>query len=380
MKILIGHTHYQQAGGEDAVVRNEIALLRSNGHEVRLVEMSNEAFNALSWPAKFKNILNWHWSDKNFKLLQEECRRFQPDIAHFHNTFFMMTPSVYSACRSMGVPVVQTLHNFRLLCSNALFFRQGKVCEECQTSLLDRGIRYGCYRGSRFLTWAVVRMLKKHWRQKTWQDNIDAFIVLSDFARQKFITKGLSPDKCWLKPNFVLTDPGQRVEHQPYFVFAGRLSAEKGVKTLIDAFKKLPDVKLVVMGEGPLKDPSVPNIRWAGFLQGEEYIKTVKGACAVIVPSVCYENFPMAIAEAFACGVPVIASRLGSMQEIVKDGQTGVLFNAGDARDLAEKIQSLAIDPARIQQLGKAARDAYIKQYSAKANYEQLMSIYKHVM
>jgi len=384
MRILVGHNHYQQLGGEDTVVESEIELLRSHGHEVLLMEMSNKDFNGLPLIQKIKNILTWDWSKDSYRLLKRKCQEFRPDIAHFHNTFFMMTPSVYDSCREMGVPVVQTLHNYRLLCSNALFFRQGKPCEECLTFSLRRGIRYGCYRGSRLLTWGVVRMLEKHWKKHTWTIKIDALIVLTDFVRQKLITGGIPAGNISVKSNFILSDPGMRGDYQPYFVFAGRLSEEKGVRVLLEAFKRLPTVKLVIMGDGPLKaemddfikNHKLLNIRMAGFLKKNQYWQMIKGSAAVIVPSICYENFPMTIVEAFACGVPVIASRLGNMQTVVEDQKIGLLFKAFDSSDLAEKVRLLVSDSKLVRTLGLAAREEYIGKYTPENNYQQLMQIY----
>ena len=385
MRILIGHNHYQQFGGEDAAVGLEIELLRSRGHEVLLVEMSNKDFNRLSLPRKIKNILSWDFSPESYQLIKRKCQEFRPDIAHFHNTFFMMTPGVYDACRELDVPLVQTLHNFRLLCSNALFFRHGRPCEECLTFSLRRGIRYGCYHGSRWLTWAVVRMLEKHWKKRTWGLKIDALIVFSDFFRQKLIMAGIPAENIWIKPNFIFPDPGVRQNYQPYFVFAGRLSEEKGLRVLLEAFKHLPEVKLIIMGDGPLKKEAIGfikrhklfNIELKGFLQEEAYWSMIKAATAVIVPSICYENFPMLMVEAFACGVPVIASRLGSMQTIVEDKKTGMLFKACDADDLAEKVRQLVSNGDLVRTLGLKAREEYLGKYTSECNYQQLRKVYE---
>ncbi len=384
MKILVGHNYYQQPGGEDAVVRSEIDLLRSHGHEVLLVEATNKDFNDLSMVSKISNVLSWSWSERFYHLVRRHCLDFHPDVAHFHNTFFMMTPSVYAACRSVAVPVVQTLHNFRLLCSNALLYRQGHACEECLSHSLSRGISYGCYRNSRVLTWAVVRMLQQHRQRKTGVKEVDAFIALTDFARDKFVQGGLPKGKIWVKPNFLLSDPGVRTAAQDYFVFAGRLSEEKGVMVLLESFKDLPKVPLVIMGDGPLrktaeiyiKQHALTNIRLTGFLDKDSYYETLKKAKAIIVPSVCYENFPVAILEAFACGVPVVASGHGAMRELVRAEVTGVLFNPGDACDLKEKISSLSGDPQKTIAMGLQARKQFEEHYSAQSNYKQLMSIY----
>jgi len=387
MKILVAHNHYQQAGGEDAVARAEVEMLRAHGHDVLYVEFSNKDFNDLSLPSKINNVLSWGWSQKAHDLMQDHCVSFSPDIAHFHNTFFMMTPSVYSACQSRGVPVIQTLHNYRLLCSNGLFYRQGHVCEECLGHSFDRAVKYGCYRNSRVLSWAVVNMLKKHWQERTWQEKVDAFIVSNEFARDKCIEGGLPEEKIFVKPNSVTYDPGVRQEVGDYFVFAGRLSEEKGIMVALEAFKLLPNQKLIVMGDGPLKVDAadyikkygLKNVQLLGQLEKKEYYEGLKKAKALIVPSLCYEQYTLVAVEAFACGVPVIASRLGSMKEIVIDHHTGLLFEPGDPKDLAEKIDFLSKNSTGILAWGQEARRSFENKFLAQKNYEKLISLYQQV-
>lgn len=387
MKILIGHNHYQQPGGEDAVAQAEVDMLRGHGHDVLFLEFDNKDFNGLSATSKIQNVLSWGWSKKAYERVWDNCISFKPDVAHFHNTFFMMTPSVYSACKSQGVPVVQTLHNFRLLCSNGLFYRQGHVCEECMGHSLRIGIKYGCYHHSRVLTWGVVRMLEKHWKQGTWQNNIDLFIAVNDFARGKFIEGGLPGEKIFVKPNSLSFDPGLRDQTEDYFVFAGRLSEEKGIRVVLEAFRALPAEKLIVMGDGPLrlscenyiKKHGLQNISLLGHLGKTDYYKVLKKAKALIVPSLWYEQYTLVIIEAFACGVPVIASRLGSLAEIVVDRQTGLLFNPGDARDLIQKINILSNDGPGMLLWCTQARRTFENKFSAQINYEKLISLYQQV-
>lgn len=388
MKILIAHNYYQQAGGEDTAVQFEVELLRNHGHEVSFFKAYNEDFNKLNIPSKFRNIWSWDWSKNSYSLIHEECLRFKPDIAHFHNTFFMMTPSVYSACKNLGVPVVQTLHNFRLFCSNALFYRDGHVCEECLQHSLYRGIRYGCYRDSRVLTAAVVKMLKEYRRRRIWEKEIDAYIALSEFSRQKFIEGGLPSEKIYVKGNSVLQNPArERESGGDYFVFAGRLSQEKGVGVLLEAFKNVPQATLVLLGEGALKPwvanyvnkHNLKNVSLQGFLPKEEYLAVLNKAKALILPSRCYENFPLTIVEAFSLGIPVIASRHGPIPELVEDGSTGFLFAAGDSKELALKIMQACEDPEKLSAMSENARSKFIHDFSPEKNYEQLMSIYSQV-
>jgi len=387
MKILIGHNYYQQPGGEDAVAQSEVDMLRQHGHVVEFVEFYNQHFNDLSAISKIQNVISWDWSQNAYEFIRDRCRVFKPDIAHFHNTFFMMTPSVYFACKAEGVPIVQTLHNFRLLCSNGIFFRQGQVCQECVSHSLNRGIKYGCYRHSRILTWGVVNMLEKHRARGTWQEEIDLFIALTDFSRARFIEGGLPGEKIFVKPNSIKSDPGARAGMGDYFVYAGRLSEEKGIAVLLEAFKFLPDQKLIIMGEGPLrvlcedyiKKGGLQNIRIVGHIDKKDYYEILKKAKALILPSIWYENFPVVIIEAFACGVPVIASRLGSIEQIIVDDLTGLLFNPGDHQDLIQKVRMLSQNNSRAFVWGKEARRTFESKFSSEINYQELVSLYEKV-
>jgi len=387
MKILIGHNHYQQPGGEDAVAKAEVEMLRDHGHDVLFLEFENSGFKALSITSKVHNVLSWGWSQQAYEIVRAHCESFKPEIAHFHNTFYMMTPSVYSACKAAGVPVIQTLHNYRLLCPNGLFYRQGHVCEECMDHSLKSAIKYGCYRNSRVLSWAVVNMLEKHRKEGTWHNKIDLFIAINEFARAKFIEGGLPGEKIFVKPNSIAFDPGLREATGDYFVFAGRLSEEKGIKLLLDTFRSLPEEKLIVMGDGPLMDDckehtkknGMQNIQMMGHLNKREYYSILKKAKALIVPSLSYEQYTLVAVEAFACGVPVIASRLGSMKELVDDGRTGLLFEPGDLKDLAQKITLLNNDISGALAWGKEARRVFEAKFSTGSNYERLITLYQQV-
>ena len=386
MRILVAHNHYIVPGGEDVAAAMEVELLRREGHEVLYFEMTNKDFESLSPFAKVRHLLSWDWSRTVHDRFRKELQAFRPDVAHFHNTFFMMTPSVYDACQAEGVPVVQSLHNFRLLCANALFFRDGTPCEECTAHGLRQGIRYGCYHHSRLLTWAVVRMLEKHWQRGTWTRKIDAFVVMSDFVRSRYVSNGLPSEKVFVKPNFLEPDPGVRTHDAGYVLFGGRLSEEKGVRTLIQAWQKLKNVPLVMAGTGPLaaelkqaaSQQGLEGIFFAGFLGREAYFQQLRGARCLVVPSEWYENMPVTIVEAFACGIPVIASRIGSLDGIVKDGHNGLLFVPGDAAGLADCVRRLAEDKDLAVRLGAGARRSFEALYTARKNYDRLMDVYRH--
>ncbi len=281
----------------------------------------------------------------------------------------------------MRVPVVQTLHNYRMLCSNAYLFRKGKVCEECIIKGLYHGVKYGCYRNSRIQSFAVARMIEYHKRRGTFKDAVDGFICLSNFARKKFIEGSLPEDKLFLKPNFLFDDPGYSKNDECYFLFAGRLDETKGVNVLIEVAHKLPSVKFNVAGEGPLKEKiiAVSNIEYLGQLEKHDLFELIKNSSALIFPSILYENMPLTIIEAFVCGKPVIGSNLGATAEMIEDGKTGLLFEPGNAEALVEKIVWAIEHEDEMKQMGFNARKEYEEKYTAEKNYEMLMEIYNNL-
>jgi glycosyltransferase involved in cell wall biosynthesis len=382
MKVLVAHNSYQHAGGEDAVFDNEARLLRQSGQEIREYLDDNHRIAEFSSTRLGIETL---WSRSSYKRLSAVLAEFRPDVVHFHNTFPLISPSVYYAARNHGVPVVQTLHNYRLFCPAAAFFRDGKVCEDCLDKSRWQAVRHACYRQSRSASSAVAAMLSFHHWYGTWKNLVNCYIALSEFSRAKFIEAGLPPEKIVVKPNFVLPDPGVGPESREYAVFLGRLSEEKGLRTLVQAWAHVNrNCRLRVIGEGPLLNEirseisrsALSHVRLDGSLSHQESLSALQGARIFILPSNCYENFPMTIAEAYACGVPVLASRLGAMQEIVHDGCTGLHFTPGDADDLAKKVEWAWAHPEEMRAMGRNARAEYELKYSAERNYNLLLAIY----
>ncbi len=381
MRILVAHNTYQQPGGEDAVFAAETALLRRYGHEVVEYTEDNRRINEMSRLAVAAQAI---WSGSSRQRLFVLLRDVRPNVAQFHNTFLLISPSVYSACREVRVPVVQTLHNYRLLCPRATFFWDGDVCEDCLSKTSPwPGVLRACYRGSRSQTAVVAMMLTFHRWLKTWQKQVDLYIALTEFARQKFIEGGLPAEKIVVKPNFVNHDPGVSEVDGRYALFVGRLSPEKGVRTLLEAWKKLKGVPLKVVGDGPLmaevrmQAGQLPDVEVLGRCYHQEVVDLLKEAKFLVFSSEWYEGFPMVIAEAFACGLPVIASRLGAMAEIIEDGKTGLFFTPGDSENLAEKVGWLWSRPNEIKRMGKEERKEYERKYTAEKNYGVLMEIYQ---
>lgn len=310
----------------------------------------------------------------------------QPDVAHFHNTFMMLSPSVYYACKDAGVPVVQTLHNYRLLCPSAILYRHGRVCEACAgRAVAWPGVQHACYRGSAAATAVTAGMLTVHRLLGTWARAVDRYIAITEFARRKFVEAGLPAEKVVVKPNFLDVDPGTGEHDGGYCLFVGRLTEEKGVRTLLAAWRLLGGrVPLKIAGDGPLAPEvaaaaaAAPSIEWVGPRSRAEVVALMKRAALLICPSVWYEGgSPMVVVEAFATGLPVVSSRLGGMAESVTDGHTGLHFTPGDAADLAARVEWAVADAGRLRQMGRNAREEFEARYTAERNYERLLAIYE---
>lgn len=386
MKVLIVHNEYQNRGGEDSVVDAESRLLVAAGHCVVHYRRTNRDISAQSIIQQASLAANTIWSRDSHLGIRELIKREQPEVAHFHNTFPLISPSGYGACREAGIPVVQTLHNYRLLCAGANLLRNGQPCEDCIGKWSSwPSVVHGCYRESRATTGVVAAMHAVHRTLRTWRENVDVYVALSDFARRKFVQGGLPEEKIIVKGNFVDPDPGCRKGLGEYAIYVGRLSAEKGVKQLLDAWKlAAPPLSLRIVGDGPLREqskadgkmPGLENVEFLGYLDHERVLDTIKNARFLVLPSQCYEAFPMVIAEAYACGVPVIAANHGATAELVEDGRTGILFKPGDSEDLAAKIKWACQNSARLEEMGSAARAKFVSQYGAEANLAKLLRIY----
>lgn len=380
MRVVLVHNFYQQAGGEDVVFASERDLLREHGVEVVEYTRHNDAIEHASLVGVATATV---WAPDSRRALEDLLRRHRPDLVHFHNTFPLISPAAYYACRTAGVPVVQTLHNYRLLCPSATLFRQGRPCEACVgRSFAWPGVLHRCYRGSAAATAVVAGMLSVHRALGTWSRLVHVYVALTEFARRKFTEGGLPPDRIVVKPN-VLRDVPTPGDHRGTFaLFAGRLAAEKGVKTLAEAWRHVPPgVSLRIVGSGPLERLSgsgPEGVEWLGGQPREAVFAQMRDAAFLVLPSEWYEGgFPLVALEAFACGLPVVASRLGCMQEIVREGTTGLLFAPGDPLDLAEKIRWATDHPEQMHAMGANARRQFEAEYSAGRNFDALMGIYQ---
>jgi glycosyltransferase involved in cell wall biosynthesis len=389
MKILMVHNTYREAGGEDVVFESERRLLERAGHTVVPYVRSNKELESATVLDRIAIVPRMVWSSKTRHEFAAILKSASPDIVHIHNTFMVISPSIYSLCLEQGIPIVQTLHNFRLLCPAGNFFRDGNICEECLDHSLLRSVGHGCYRNSRGATTGVALMLAFHRALDTWRASVSRFIALTEFAKGKFIAAGFPSDKFVVKPNFADPDPSERKGAGQYAAYVGRLSGDKGLHDLLNAWGMLPaQYPLHIVGEGPERaaletkayELKLTGITFRGRLSRAETIETIKGSRFIMVPSKLYEGFPMCIVESFACGTPVLCSRLGGLMEIVEDHLTGLHFNPGDAKDLASTVEWAWNHPGELANMGRAARGKYESEYTAERNHSLLMGIYEQAL
>jgi glycosyltransferase involved in cell wall biosynthesis len=374
LRVLLVHNAYQQRGGEDSVVASEAALLQAHGHAVETYLRHNDDVPGVSKVALAAQAL---WSRQSADAIHQRINDFRPDVVHVHNTLPLISPSVFWAARRAGVPVVQTLHNFRMMCPQAMFLRDRKTCEDCLGRVPWRGVVRGCYRHSVPQTAVVAATVMLHRGLGTYDRAITRFIALSEFSRGKFIEGGLAPERIIIKPNFVEDAGDGSAEGRHGGLFVGRLSDEKGVGVLLDALR-LTNAEVEVIGEGEWLPHAKAQLgaRAPGFLPVEQILERMKQASYLLLPSLCGENFPRTLAEAYCCGLPVIASRIGALAELVEDGVTGLLFETGNAQDLAEKLAWAEAHPVQMQAMGRTARARYEALYSPETNLKRLIAIY----
>jgi len=385
MRILSIHNEYQIRGGEDESREAEERLLQEMGHHVDIYEQNNHDVSHIN---KQQLALRTIWSQTSYKAISKQLRTISSDLVHVQNFFPLISPSIYYAARNHKVPIVQTLRNYRLLCPNALFFRDGHVCEDCIGKPIPYpGIINSCYRGDRAASSVTAAMISIHRALGTWRNMVDRFITLTHFAREKFIEGGLPADKIVVKPNFVHPDPGVGNGLGNYALFVGRLAVEKGIDTLLEAWKILDySYPLKIVGDGPLFEQVKAatqinsNIEWLGRRSIPEVHELMGNATFLVFPSKWYETFGRVAVESFAKGTPVIAANLGAIAELINNHRTGVLFNPSDAVDLANKVDWCLSNKYRLKEMRKEARYEFESKFTAIANYEATMEIYKNLL
>ncbi len=383
--ILIVHNYYQIVGGEDTVVANEKKMLEDHGHKVILYSRNNSELKEMSKLQKLMLPFTTVFNPRTYRDIKRLIKAEQIDIVHVHNTLSLISPSVYYAARAIKIPVVQTIHNFRLLCPGATFYRDGHICEDCMSKGLMCAVKHSCYRNSKLQTLACVISTRIH-RMTRIYGKINYF-CLTEFNKEKLLQlKQIKADRVFVKPNFV-EDTLEKIipyeERDNQFIFAGRLDKLKGIDILFEAWKQLETTapKLIVCGIGPmeewcrsfLKDNADCNIEMNGFVPNAETKKLIANSKALILPTQWYEGFPMTIVEAFSVGTPVIGSDIGNVGSLVEEGITGTKFQPESAEGLVQAVK-------RIQEhkdIHSTTFRQYENFYTENINYKKLLKIYE---
>ena len=382
LKVLQIHNRYREAGGEDTVVAGEAALLRAAGHEVVQFLVDNPA----DFVGSVASMVVSPWNPKSARKVRDLARRLEPDVAHIHNTWWALSPSVVRSLDELDIPIVVTLHNYRLLCANAKLFRGGSPCEDCVGTHPWHGVRHRCYRDSVLSSAIAAATIELHRKFKTWQ-GVDLLLPLTEFARERFITGGLPTDKLWVKPNFV-DDPGPRStppSESRTVLFIGRLSTEKGIEVLLDAWRDAApqQLELVIVGDGPLRgrlEASSPSgVRFLGRLPAERVRELMLGARAMAFPSVWYEGQPMVLLEALAAGLPLVVSEIGGIPDTVVDDRASIMVPAGDRSRWKDAVRRLAIDEW-VNGAAKHARDVFQSHYTSDQALGKILDAYRRVI
>lgn len=394
VSVLVVHDRYRQAGGEDVVVANETALLRRHGHRVSEYIVDNDRIADRAGPlSKARLAANTVWSFSAAAAVRRRIERERPDVVHVHNFLPLLSPSVHAAAHGTGVAVVQTLHNYRLVCPAGTLFRDGRPCEDCVgRAVALPAVVHACYRSSRVQSAVVATMLAKHAARGTWERDVDVFLAVSEFIRDRMIAGGLPGERIAVKANFVEDDGAERAASPPGgkggrdgpLLFVGRLTADKGVDLLLDAWAGTPEMPILeVVGDGPLHDEvgaaaaSNGRVVSAGRLDRAAVRARMEAARALVFPSRWYEGQPMTILEAFAAGLPVIAASIGSLPDLVRDGENGLLFQAGDIGDLRRAVTWATAHPAELRRMGAQARADYEARFTPEAGYAALVDAYR---
>jgi glycosyltransferase involved in cell wall biosynthesis len=390
MRILQIHNFYQQPGGEDIVLANEEKLLTRHGHEVVQFLLHNDNIAGMSQISLASKTL---WNSDAYRAVSQKIEKHGIDVVHAHNTFPLISPAVYYAARAAQVPVVQTLHNYRLLCPAATFFRDGALCEDCLGKAFPwPALAHHCYRESLSASSGTALLISAHRVVRTWATKVNAYIALSNFSRDKFVQGGLPRQRMSVKPNFVMDDPGigsgnGTGDEQPYVLFAGRLAREKGLHTLLKAWAKLTiPITLKIAGDGPLRGyvealaQTTRNVQYLGYCARPRVYELMRNAALLVFPSEWYEASPLSVMEAMACGTPVLAADHGSLTEMIVPDQSGWLFPAGDAEALARSIESLFANEDLLRESRFSTRQYYDAHFAPGPNYDALMAIYSSVL
>ena len=381
MKILQIHNEYIFYGGEDTVVANERNLLEMNGHIVhQLIRKNKSEANSF-----FKNLIvvkNLFYSLKSRKIVLNKLYKFKPDIVHVHNIFPLWSSSIIDACYEAKIPVIMTLHNFRLICANGIFYTNNQICEKCINQPTYNAYKYNCYQESKIKSFFVAKMIDHNNKTKIY-NKVSNFIVLTNFSKTKFIEANFPKEKLHIKPNFVKKQTIESIlDKKKNFIYASRLSKEKGLLTLLKAHQNFT-FDLTICGDGPLKKNVLNHnktLNYIGPLSNKLFNDELINSKCLILPSVWYEGFPMLILEAFAAKTLVLASNLGSLSSIITDRYNGLLFEPNNHKDLIKKIQWITNNKVECDQIIINAKNDFLKKYTERHNYKTLINIYEETI
>ncbi|MGH3097562.1 MAG: glycosyltransferase [Streptosporangiales bacterium] len=389
MRVLIVHNRYRSAApsGENRVVDQESAALTAAGHDVEHFEQHSDDIELWSPARKAALPAQVVWNRAARHALSGVLRRFRPDVVHVHNTFPLLSPSVLYACRDAEVPIVATIHNYKLMCASGDFFRAGKVCHDCASGLPVSALAHRCYRGSALATLPVVAGAVAH--RRAWRSLVSAYIFISASQRQLLSGLHLDPARMFVKANLVPCAASPRTARQRRVAYVGRLDAAKGVPLLLEAWDRYratagdDALRLTIAGSGPLAEhvsqwaESRPSVELAGLLDKRQCFDLLAGSRAVLLPSQWEETFGLVVVEGMAVGTPAVAAAHGSFPELVADGVDGALFRPGDPADLARVLHDVDAYPHRFGAYGQRARSTYEQRFEPAQNISQLVDIYQ---
>jgi glycosyltransferase involved in cell wall biosynthesis len=387
MRIVIVHNRYRSAqpSGENVVVDQETGLLRMAGHQVVPYERASDEISGSSLLQRASIPGRVVWSPEDRTRLERVLREVRPDVVHVHNTFPLISPSILEACRVHGVPVVATLHNFRLMCANSQLLRDGRPCDLCVGRSPWRAVVHRCYRSSVAATLPIAAGIQVHQSRQTWTEGVTIFIAVSEFVRQQFMAGGFPGHRIRVKPNFVPRPPHRRETPGRYFLFLGRLSSEKGVDVLLDAWT--PELgELLIVGDGPARRELEARatrhgdlVRFLGNQPREQSMQLLTGARALVVASRAYETFGLVVVEAYAHGVPAVAPASAVFPDLIREGRTGLLFSPDDSNDLRRKLFQF-LDSDLSVRMGREALHRYESDYTPEKNLVGLMAVYREAI
>lgn len=356
-----------------------------------MYSVHNDIIKEMNALRKVRSFVETVWSYSQYKEILGVLNKEKPDVVHIHNFFPLISPSVYYACSKLSIPVVQTLHNYRLVCPAATFMRDGKICENCLNGSVLNSIYHRCYKDSFVYSIPVAGMLTVNRLIGTWKNKVDRYIALTNFAKEKYIEGGLPGDKIVVKPNFIekkiFSEFDINISNE-YILYVGRISIEKGLHYLLEAWKHIKNrngIKLFIIGDGPNREQLIekykhlPDVVFLGNKPSDEVIAYMKKAKFLVVPSIWFEGFPMTIVEAYSVGTPVLASALGSLQEVVRDNETGFLFKHADDKNLANTIEK-ALSYKNYDSMRENVKNVFEKNYSQEVNFKLLLNIYNEVI